>query len=190
MTVEIPGQAGLAYEPSQAEMDEWNANVSDAIEVEGYSLYGGKENDHTLDSLVGVPFVIKHVTFRHGDIIPDGMKTPRDYVSVEALIHPKFVHAFPRRYVVFNDGSTGIYRQIVAALVATGQATVPDDMPEEGGSNATRYDVSYSRPIQNADESITWSAPEFKIHILCPEGLRRSDYTAPNGVDAVTWYLA
>ena len=164
------------------EMMEWNTEVSDAIEIEGYSLYGGKENDQKLDSLIGVPFLIKNVTFRAGDIIPTGQTEARDYVSVECLIRPDHAHKFPRKYVVFNDGSTGIYRQIVAALVARDLVNLPDDLPEAGDANTTRYDVSFSDP-ESGDR--TFNA----VRILCPEGLRKSDYQS-NAGQAVTWYLA
>lgn len=180
----------LPYEPSTREMDEWNANVSDAIEVEGYSLFGGKENDRALDSLVGIPFLVKHVTFRHGDIVPpkgnvyDG-KSARDYVSVEVLIHPEHAHKFPRRYVVFNDGSTGIYRQLVAALTSQGLITANESLPEEGGANETRYDLPLSKPSEDG-----WEPAEYKIHILAPEGLRKSEYAVPGAGQAITWYLA
>jgi hypothetical protein len=169
----------------QREMAEWESETANAIEVEGYSLYGGKENDAKLDALIGVPFLIKHVTFRPGDIIPTGQTTERDYVSVEVLIRPDHAHKFPRKYVVFNDGSTGIYRQIVAALAVRDWVELDDKLPESGDANTTRYDVSFS-----AEDG---QPAEFRdISILCPEGLRKSDYKSdkPGVGQAVTWYLA
>lgn len=163
------------------EMAEWNAEVSEAMEVEGYSLYGGKENDRKLDALVGVPFLIKTATFRPGDITPKGQSEPRDYVSVECLIRPDYASKFTRKYVVFNDGSTGIYRQIVAALAARDLVELNEDLPETGDANTTRYDVSFA-----TDEN----GVQFDIKLLCPEGLRKSDYKQPDGSPAVTWYLA
>jgi hypothetical protein len=179
MTMQVPEET-----MHSREMAEWNAQVSDAIEIEGYSLYGGKENDKTLDELVGVPFIIKNVTFRHGDIIPEGQKEARDYVSAECLIRPDHAHKFNRRYVVFNDGSSGIYRQIVAALAARDMVELDDNLPETGDANTTRYDVSFSDGTE--DGSITF--PD--IRLFCPEGLRASDYQTPRGTQARTWYLA
>jgi hypothetical protein len=181
--VALPGQEMAT---ADREMQEWNAQVTGAIEIEGYSKYGGKDNDKTLDSLIGVPFLIKNVTFRPGDIFPDGQEEARDYVSVECLIRPDHAHKFNRRYVVFNDGSTGIYRQIVAALDARGMIELDESLPESGDANTTRYDVSFSDPA--GDEA---NAREFRdLRLFCPEGLRKSDYTTARGTQAITWYLA
>jgi hypothetical protein len=174
MSIQVP-------EEISREMAEWNNAVSDAMEVEGYSLYGGKENDRTLDSLIGVPFLIKSVTFRPGDITPQGQKVPRDYVSVECLIRPDHAHKFARKYVVFNDGSTGVYRQVVAALAARGDIILDESLPENGEANTTRYDVSFA-----SSEGFA----EFDIRLLCPEGLRKSDYKNSDGSEGFTWYLA
>jgi hypothetical protein len=168
-------------EPVSRDMAEWNSQVADAIEIEGYSLYGGKENDNKLDSLIGVPFLITTATFREGDITPAGQKQPRDYVSCEVLIRPDHAHKFNRKYVVFNDGSTGIYRQVVAALAARELVQLDDSLPEAGDANTTRYDVSFSG---GEDEP-----REFEVGLLCPEGLRKSEYKSATG-DSVTWYLA
>lgn len=185
-----PAPASLA-QVDDRDMREWEEATSGAAEVIGHSLYGGKENDKKLDSLVGVPFVITHMSFREGDIIPalgtllpDGKRdkeTPRDYVSVEILIHPRFTPAFNRKYVVFNDGSTGIYRQILKFLEGRGDFEPNVNLPEDGDANTTRYDVSLSDgPGEPA---------EFEGNLKCPEGLRKSEYKGPAG-DSVTWYLA
>jgi hypothetical protein len=164
-------------------MAEWDQGVAQAMEIEGYSLYGGTDNDRKLDSLVGTPFLLKNATFRQGDITPQGATEPRDYVSCEVLIHPDHAAKFPRKYVVFNDGSTGIYRQIVAAVAAKGLTDLDMNKPEAGDANTTRFDVSFSTDGEST---------EFHgLNIFAPEGLRKSDY--PNefgGGSATTWYLA
>jgi hypothetical protein len=166
------------------EMANWNREMSGAIEIEGYSQYGGKENERALDALIGIPFLILHATFRQGDIIPTGLDAPRDYVSAECLVHPMHAARFARKYVIFNDGSTGIYRQIVAALAARDLIELDENLPETGDAHATRYDVSFSD-----DEH---PSVEFRgIRIFCPEGLRKSEYPNPaGGGKSVTWYLA
>lgn len=163
-------------------MQEWIAASQDADHVIGYTLIGGKENEQTMDLLVGVPFVIEGLTFRRGDVVSTLTGELRDYVSVECLIHPLHQGKFPRERVVFNDGSTGVYRQIVRYLAAKGLVTVPENLPENGPAHATRYDVSYSGEDGNR---------EFTIRLVCPEGLRRSDYTV-EGVpgESSTFYLA
>jgi hypothetical protein len=180
MTVAAPEPQQIAA----GEMREWELENRDAMEVEGYSLYGGKDNDRKLDALVGVPFLIKAVTFRMGDITPDGQTEPRDYVSVECLIHPMHAHRFERKYVVFNDGSTGIYRQIVAALALNGYVELNEDLPEKGHANTTRYDASFS-----ADNSES-GGTEFALKLRAPEGLRKSAYDNPDGSEGFTWFLA
>jgi hypothetical protein len=162
----------------------WENAVAGAIEIEGYSLYGGTENERTLDALIGIPLVILHATFRRGDITPKDTEVARDYVSLECLIHPSHQHEFARKYVVFNDGSTGIYRQVVAALYARELITVNEDLPESGEAHSTRYDVSFT--VVDTD------SVEFRnIKIFCPEGLRKSKYDNPGGGGAsTTWYLA
>lgn len=166
---------------------EWEQVMQDAIEVEGYTLLGGKENERTLDALIGTPFVIRNVTFRQGDIKPKGWAHPRDYVSCEVLVRPDHAGRFPRKYLVFNDGSTGIYRQVVAALTMRGKLAPPEDLPEEGPANETRYDVSFSRESADGDWQPV-SFPDLKLY--CPEGLRASDYKNEDGSDGRTWYLA
>lgn len=177
---------------SERAMREWESQVAQADEVIGHSLIGGKDNEDTLDSLIGVPFLIETVTFRRGDvsIAPKGEPAVyRDYMSVEALIHPQYQARFKRSRVVFNDGSTGIYRQVVKYLAAREILTVPDDRPEEGGSNESRYDVSFSEWRTGPDGEGSWSSPTVGIRLFCPEGLRKSEYANEYG-EAATWYLA
>ena len=173
--------------PVSAAVEEWELLLQASTEFEGYSLYGGKENDNTLDSLIGVPFVLLNATFREGDIIPDGKKFPRDYVSCEVLISPAHARKFNRSHVVFNDGSTGIYRDVVRTLLRKGYITgLNEELPENGDANTTRYDVSFSR---DTGEAVRMSTSFDGINLYCPEGLRKSDYKGPKG-DATTWYLA
>lgn len=173
-------------------MAEWNAQTALADEVIGHTLIGGKESEETLESLTGVPFLIERVTFRRGDIsiAPKGQPAVyRDYVSVECLIRPDYARKFKRNRVVFNDGSTGIYRQIVKYLSAKDIVTLPDDRPEEGPANATRYDVSFSEYRIGPNGEEAWSSPATEVRLFCPEGVRKSPYTNEYG-EAETWYLA
>jgi hypothetical protein len=171
--------------PSAGDMAEWDRANANAAEVQGYTLVGGKENERTLKLLEDVPFVIERVTFRPGDIIPEGQEEPRDYVSIECLVHPFHAHKFPRAHVVFNDGSTGIYRQIVKALVLRDMVSVSEELPEDGEANSTRYDTSFSNPAEGEAGHVS-----FELALRCPEGLRASDYKTARGTDATTWYLA
>jgi hypothetical protein len=173
-------------EPTPAETmarQEWESAVGAADEVIGYSLVGGKENDQLLDSLVNVPFLIEEITLRNGDIVvkKPGGDYKRDYVSVSALIHPDFSKNFRRSRIVFNDGSTGIYRQLIKYLVGKNHLNVDESLPEDGEANSTRYDLPYV-----TSESGYLSFP---VRLYAPEGLRKSEYDGPAG-EAVTWYIS
>jgi len=162
---------------------EWDALSDQSIEIVGYSQYGGKDNDRKLDALIGVPLIVENVIMRAGDITPPGMKKPRDYASMEILVHPAYASRFPRSRVIVNDGSTGLYRQMVGALAVRGLVNLPDGLPEEGDANTTRYDVSFSA----ADGT---PAKFTGVNVRCPEGLRKSEYPGPDGSPSVTWYFA
>lgn len=189
MSAELEKNAVTPVSPDERALKEWENQTAQADEVIGHSLIGGKENEETLDNLVGVPFLVESVTFRPGDIniAPKGQTAVyRDYVSVEALIHPAYQKKFKRSRVVFNDGSTGIYRQVVAYLAARGYVTVDETVAEKAPSNESRYDVSYSQPTTPGEPN---KPAEFSVRLYCPEGLRKSGYTSEYG-EAETWYLA
>lgn len=164
------------------DMSEWNSLLSTASEVEGYSLIGGKDNERTMAMLVGVPQLIKNVTFRVGDIIPAGQDHPRDFASVEVLIHPDHAARFPRKYAVYNDGSTGVYRDIIKRLAKDGIITLPDG-PVSGDANTTIYDVALTDREDGKPVEFT------NLNLYCPEGLRVSEYKNEDGSGAQTYYL-
>jgi hypothetical protein len=185
MTEMTPAPQGQALTTDQRIQAEWDAANAQADEVIGYTLIGGKlnaDNDKAMSALVGVPFLIEGVTFRLGDVKQAKTGTFRDYVSVEALIHPAHQFKFPRNRIVFNDGSTGVYRDVVKYLAARGYVTVNEELPENGEAGNTRYDCSFS-----TDES---PAVSFSIALRCPEGLRVSDYVNDYTQDGHTYYLA
>src|SRR5882762_4135539 len=129
MTVENPSAMPPVYQPGM----DWETLVSTADEILGYDLAAGE----VADDLVGIPFALTAVTFRPG--VMRG-KTRQAYVSVEVRIANKLdlrlintrressrlaripgleTLAFgPDSHVVFNDGSTGVYRQMVKYLHA------------------------------------------------------------------------
>lgn len=122
-------------------------------------------------SMIGVPFVITSVAFRKGN--KDAGGTQHDFVSCEITT----VTATPIE-AVFNDGSTGIRRQVVSYLAEKG--VVPD-----------AYKENPDAPIWVLGDDAE-KDPEFSIRFLAPRGLRVSEYlneSAPNG-KASTYYLA
>ena len=182
-TLSIQPTAGVAVDlPTAQDLHLWNDLKGQSSEFEGYTVIGGKENELPLSLLEGVSFIIKNITFRLGDITPEGHDAPRDYVSVEIMVDPARRHLFPRGYLVINDGSTGIYRQMVKALSERGRIQLPDSLPEDGDANTTRYDVSFSE----AGVPLTFTT----VNIFCPTGVESSNYKNPDGSDAHTWYIA
>jgi hypothetical protein len=117
----------------------------DAPEVEEFD--GGTTVIQKSD-LVGKPFIIGNLAFRKGDFGP--------YVTLTAV--DKDNNMF-----VVNDGSTGVYRQMVKWLHEKGQLDAGIDKPE---------------------------SQEYEVRILCKSGLRRSDYEGPGGKPSVTYYVA
>lgn len=99
-------------------------------------------------SLLGVPFLIGKVTFNRGDY--------GAFVSLTA------VDAENNEFVM-NDGSTGVYRQVVSYLHKKGMLADDIDKPETG---------------------------EHEVRLVCRKGLRVSEYEGPGGKPASTFYLA
>jgi hypothetical protein len=125
-------------------------------------------------SLIGTPHVITSVSFRKGAKDKDGLQ--HDYVSCEYT-----TVTAPPIEGVYNDGSTGIRRQIVAYLADKG--IIHEDYK-------TDPDVSiWVLPDPGSEGE---KDPEFGIKFLAPRGLRVSEYDsefAPDG-KASTYYLA
>lgn len=95
--------------------------------------------------LVGVPHVITRVTYRPGITTPEGLA--KDYVSVEAIVADaetlhyalsrgwipggekgdlSTVPVSPEEHIVYNDGSTGVRRQLTNILHNVGLLEVPN----------------------------------------------------------------
>lgn len=156
-------------------------------------------------TLVGVPMVITRVTYR-----PKAALVERGFVSVEAVVGDEehvtnairrgwiptveTVDQFPFAYeekIVFNDGSTGIRRQLTAILHAQGYINVGEFV-----DNST-FDIDWSEwesfnsvtTQKVGDEMI--EIPDFPdLRIFARRGLRVSEYTADGIGDATTFYLA
>lgn len=133
--------------------------------------------------LVGTPFIITAVTFRPGYPIPGRPGILGDYVSVE-------VTTYDNRRVVFNDGSTGVRREIVEILVNSGTVTLGKDQ-----SLDTRYQEWDSDKVSG-----TWKTGDMlyidtvgarPMRHLCRKGLRESVYQLPElPEESHTFYLA
>lgn len=193
-------QATIANQESRTALEEWNE--PDADEVDGYDLL----KDEALYQLVGVPLKATKVIFRDG-IQRKGTDWRDDYVSVEVRVAPALAWdmdrirsrrrtfglepgspiAKPDEQLVVNDGSTGLYRQIVQYLAAKGLITLPEG-DEEGEKGDSILDLPRSQWEAGA-EAATEGIP---IKLKCPRGLRFSEYSNEYTGDdkARTWYLA
>jgi len=181
--------------------DYWADVTQGADRVDGADLEKGS-------NLIGVPFCITRAVFRQGDFLNQGITGW--YVSLEAVIAPamEIARAYrrgripegteltvePGEDVVFNEGGTGVYRQIVAYLEAKQLITLPEG-PEQGKYGESRFDtlppewqVSEEVTVQLDAESGNPSVSA-DIKLLCPRGLRSSEYENEYTKQGVTRYL-
>jgi len=179
----------------------WANVTADADRVEGADLERGA-------NLIGVPFCITRAVFRQGDFLNQGITGW--YVSLEAVIGPasEIARALrrgripegveltvePGEDVVFNEGGTGVYRQIVAYLEAKKLITLPEG-PEQGKYGESRFDT-LPPEWQVSDEVTVSLDPDsgnpnvsVDIKLLCPRGLRSSEYENEYTKQGVTRYL-
>lgn len=193
------------YQPGE----DWDSLVGSADEIIGYDL----AKDETADDLVGVPFAIVGVTFRPGLLRG---KERQAYVSCEVRVSPhldlRLINARregsrlagldtlerlafgPDSHVVFNDGSTGVYRQVVKYLAAKGYVTLPDPVTEAGPYGESSLDLAPYRwagiaagTAKEADDE--WLDYSAAIRLLCPRGLRLSLYENDYTQTGKTRYL-
>jgi len=167
-----------------------------ALEAEYFSK-GFRKVDKA--DLEGVPHVIIGVTYREGYTRPDG--TRGDYISVEAVVADKATlesspirHMLPRELavwgnesVVYNDGGTGIRRELTSLFHSIGLIDV--------GAPSTKKENPFDRPYQEwvngsdvAATGITEDLEHNPFRFIAARGLRRSDYESPFG-PATTFYI-
>jgi hypothetical protein len=180
------------YQPGE----DWETLIDTADEILGYDL----AKDETADDLVGVPFLMTRLIFRPG-VLRD--KERAAYVSCEVRVGPhldlRTVNsrregsrlpklpgldslAFgPDSHVVFNDGSTGVYRQMVKYLAAKHYITLKDPVIEAGSYGESSFDsppsgwasVEAGESKFDSDGFMDYDAT---IRLYCPRGLRLSTY--------------
>lgn len=190
-----------------ADVDLMNVSFADLNESDQYRIPGWDLVDNK-DLLLGVPFIIVGVTFQMPVADKARFGGFRDYVSCRAVIGdeaalkeadergwiPGKLAFKPEERVLFNDGSTGIRRDIVRILDSAGLIKVGNEVLEGGGN---RYDLpwtmwdSFSQSAQQGENVV----PEFTTNhrgnlfaLKARRGLRRSDYTNEYG-DSTTYYL-
>jgi hypothetical protein len=161
--------------------------------------------------LVGVPFVITGIALRPGDFMDSRSKDKGYFASLELIAGDEaaFTKARKRKRIpddcsvdpgerlVFNDGSTGIYRQIVGLMEGLGWITLPEG-PEGGPRGESRLDT----PIEEWQftEGNTGVEVRFDnngrpvvtapVRVYCERGVRISQYENDYTRDGKTHYLA
>jgi hypothetical protein len=186
---------------------DWEDVTDGADEVAGADLEKGQ-------FLIGVPMCLILATFRQGDIKSNITNELGWYVSLDTIIAPahEIARAFRRNRIpeenktslpepgerlVFNEGGTGVYRQIVNYLEVKGFIRINSDFPAEGPYGKSRHDVL--PPEWEIREDLKASAlkigddgiptVQFNIRLLCPRGLRSSKYENEWTKTAETRYI-
>lgn len=174
-------------------------NASDQYRIPGWDLVDNK------DLLMGVPFIIVGVTFQMPVADKGRPSGERDYVSCRAVIGndealaeaeergwiPGKLAFKPEERILFNDGSTGIRRDIVKILHSAGLIDVGhEDDPGRFDLPWTQW-KSFSQSAAQGENVV----PEFVSNhrgnlftIKARRGVRKSEYSNEYG-DAVTYYL-
>jgi hypothetical protein len=168
------------------------------------------------EALEGVPFVVVGVHIRDG--VPQktekGKKLTNylsiecvaaDAVTLETLLKRKAISQggrivesltdlgiLPNENIVFNDGSTGVARQMVSLLHATGKIDVGDASKPNGPMGESSFDRYHGEWARGGRDMADANAPdpcyEGMPLLKAPRGLRSSDYVSEFG-EAQTWYI-
>jgi hypothetical protein len=202
---------GKDLEPAYSEVTPWTGGswedlTHDADEVRGADLERGA-------LLVGVPMCIIRATFRQGDYMSAKIDAVGWYVSLDTVIgpEPEIARAIRRKRIpeenlssvpepgetlIFNEGGTGVYRQIVEYLAAKKRILIKSDLPETGAYGESRYDVlppEWEYPDRDGPElrygPDGTPTVSFEVRLLCPRGLRSSEYENEYTKAGVTRYI-
>lgn len=171
-----------------------------ADRVRGSDLVSGEENYELFRNLIGVPFAITRVVFRPGDVKRDGKIVMADWVSIEAVMADEAFMAkrkvsweelpmqfWPSNSIVFNDGSTGIRRQVVEYLFQKGWIELPQPLVTSGAAGMHSFDLPVDKWVNVISGEITEMendrhgyARNLSPVLICPRGLRESTYPDPS----------
>jgi hypothetical protein len=178
-----------------------------AVSVQGADLVSGS-------ALAGVPFIITSIAFRPGDVKPSWSDDKAYYASAELVtadeaafdkarkrgkIGPSCL-VEPGEELIFNDGSAGVYRQLVEFCEKAGWIILPEG-PEKGERGESRYDTipaawSLTKAGRSAVTVETGSGDDPRpvisayVRLYAKRGLRVSEYSNDSAKDAATWYIA
>lgn len=180
-------------------------NTGEFYQIPGFGLVTDK------DLLIGVPHVVVGVTFQ----MPvkdkareaNNMGGERDYVTLRALVAddvflreaeerqwiPGGKCAFREQELIcYNDGSTGIRRDIVRILDSVGLISIGhENHPNRLDLPWTMWDSFSQSAVQgeNIVPEFTTSHTGSMFVLKVGRGLRKSQYSNDYAEDAVTYYL-
>lgn len=205
MTIE--NMAGNAVQTETPQEVDWRNLTSDALEISGGDLEKG-------DCLVGVPLCITGLRFWRGDYVRKDIAGKNgDVAAVYLVVGPEAEIARGIRrgriemplsveageVLVINEAGTGMYRQLVAILENQGMITLPEG-PGEGHYGESRFDTPidmWGYPDNAISDGTTVNdtnsekpQANFTVKILCPRGLRLSEYENEHTKSGRTRYIA
>lgn len=199
----------MAPAPEPAEVEPWRGGTWQEL-IQGADEVTGADLEHG-NTLVGVPMCIIRATYRQGDYVSPLTKSPGWYVSLETVIAPEneitkgirrnripednqeYALDMAGERLVFNEGGTGVYRQITAYLEAKGLIRIGADLPDDGHYGESRFDVSPAE-WEVPDGGVRYGIDglpvlDFNLRLMCPRGLRVSEYENEYTKAGVTRYI-
>jgi hypothetical protein len=201
MTTDIVQTAIPEWEPYRGQT--YGQLIQDAGIVPGADLVKG-------DAIIGVPFVTTAVTFRIGDYASAVTRIKGAYANIEIVTgdDAAFARAVkrgriptecdiePMEELIFNEGGTGVYRQLVSAWLDLGWIQLPEG--ELGGAyGESILDTPLDEwLIVNAGPVVTTADSEGNpvysaaTRLLVKRGLRVSEYENDFTKEGRTRYLA
>lgn len=205
--------ANLAEPEDAGEVAEFNAAMSSATSIGGTSgtLVNGKDGNPSKNDLVGLPFLVRVVTYRENGM---GEFTPgvvNNFLTLECQVAPlamitatatqrktmrkaaklpedDAIRFRPMERFILNDGSTGIYRRVTAELHESGAITLNGDLGERSHKGAKGTSI-YDEPMEVWEEGDEKGRTGIQVNLMAPNGLRASTYNY-QGSDATTYYFA
>lgn len=193
--------AGFGSEFGQQQTFQELLSTGESYTIPGYTLIEDKLE------LLGVPHLITGVTYQkpkadqRGFVSVQGVVADQDTLAdaVQRGRIPNKLTVHPGEYIVYNDGSTGIRRQLTMQFQMLGMLNV--GLPDSDGD--ARFDIpwtewaDFSQSIKQGDAVDAPVVPCFtknhvgrQLVIQAMRGLRASEYSNQYADDAVTFYLS
>lgn len=192
-------------------------DVWDSINVDQSFMFGALVESKA--RLIGVPFIVTKASYNVGEyggksfVSLEAVTAPAHRFDTERVERARAAfakkltgeqaakigwvvddYAKPNEHIVFNDGSTGIKRQVTAFLHTRGYITVDGVTGEvdlgrlEGTNGNSPFDANPDSWISGGSEAVEDGFELSRTFIVAMSGLRASAYDGDNG-PGVTFYL-